>query len=73
MLVVSYLIKHEVVLEFSPQDEDIVTKDIGIQSALQSRPSQASTRDRNTASVPLDNFQCLLMPVVSQMLKLVGV
>jgi hypothetical protein len=69
MLVVSY---HEVVLEFSPQDEDIVTKDIGIQSALQSRPSQASTRDRNTASVPLDNFQCLLMPVVSQMLKLVG-
>jgi hypothetical protein len=73
MLVVSYQIKHEVVLEFSPQDEDIVTKDIGIQSALQSRPSQASTRDRNTASVPLDNFQCLLMPVVSQMLKLVGV
>jgi hypothetical protein len=72
MLVVSYQIKHEVVLEFSPQDEDIVTKDIGIQSALQSRPSQASTRDRNTASVPLDNFQCLLMPVVSQMLKLVG-
>jgi hypothetical protein len=72
MLVVSYLIKHEVVLEFSPQEEDIVTKDIGIQSALQSRPSQASTRDRNTASVPLDNFQCLLMPVVSQMLKLVG-
>jgi hypothetical protein len=73
MLVVSYQIKHEVVLEFSPQEEDIVTKDIGIQSALQSRPSQASTRDRNTASVPLDNFQCLLMPVVSQMLKLVGV
>jgi hypothetical protein len=72
MLVVSYQIKHEVVLEFSPQDEDIVTKDIGIQSALQSRPSQASTRDHNTASVPLDNFQCLLMPVVSQMLKLVG-
>jgi hypothetical protein len=34
MLVVSYQIKHEVVLEFSPQDEDIVTKDIGIQSAL---------------------------------------
>jgi hypothetical protein len=56
MLVVSYLIKHEVVLEFSPQEEDIVTKDIGIQSALQSRPSQASTRDCNTASVPLDIF-----------------